>query len=87
MSTTETQMSGEQAPPAPPSNKDALQAIVTILGLLGLLLTAIQYWAVNRYFAQFDVAPEEVGLDTTVLLTRVATALVFFGALVIPGLL
>ncbi|MFI9079610.1 hypothetical protein ACIGW8_24590 [Streptomyces sioyaensis] len=64
-----------------------MQAIVTMLGLLGLLLTAIQYWAVDRYFAQYDVSPEEVGLDTTVLLTRVATMLVFFGALVLPLLM
>ncbi|MEU5303836.1 hypothetical protein ACH4YO_34315 [Streptomyces noursei] len=86
MSTTETQIPGEHARTVP-NSRDALQAIVTTLGLLGLLLTAIQYWGVDRYFAQFDVSPEEVGLDTTVLLTRVATMLVIFGALVLPVLL
>ncbi|MFB7630582.1 hypothetical protein ACFC0M_06495 [Streptomyces sp. NPDC056149] len=87
MSNTGTQKPSEQATIAAPGRKDALQSIVTLLGLLGLLLTAIEYWAADRYFAQFGVTPEEVGLDTTVLLTRVATMLVFFGFLVVPILM
>ncbi|MFD8980080.1 hypothetical protein [Streptomyces sp. NPDC059564] len=79
------------APPAEttrtPAKKDALQAIVTLLGLGGVILTGIQYWAVDRYLAQFDVTPEEVGLDTSVLLTRAATVLVFLGFLIVPALL
>ncbi|MBT2470963.1 hypothetical protein J7E97_24655 [Streptomyces sp. ISL-66] len=81
------------APPAEtartrvPAKKDALQAIVTLLGLGGVLLTGIQYWAVDRYLAQFGVTPEEVGLDTAVLLTRAATALAFLGFLIVPLLL
>lgn len=57
------------------------------MGLMGVLLTGIQYWAVDRYLAQFGVAPEEIGLDTAVLLTRVATALVCLGVLILPILL
>lgn len=63
--------------------RDAIQSIVTVLGLLGVVLTAVEYWAVDRYLVQFGVTPEEVGLDTTVLLIRVATVLVLFG--VLPG--
>ncbi|WP_327305459.1 hypothetical protein OG730_19690 [Streptomyces sp. NBC_01298] len=83
-----------QTPTAPlaeptrsPAAKDALQAIVTVLGLGGVILTGIQYWAVDRYLAQFGVTPEEIGLDTSVLLTRAATALVFLGLLIVPALL
>ncbi|MFB7181812.1 hypothetical protein ACFCYI_29410 [Streptomyces sp. NPDC056257] len=83
-----------QTPTAPaaettrtPAKKDALQAIVTLLGLGGVILTGIQYWAVDRYLAPFGVTPEEVGLDTSVLLTRAATVLVFLGFLIVPALL
>ncbi|MFC7976471.1 hypothetical protein ACFUT3_14705 [Streptomyces cinereoruber] len=84
--TTTTELSEEPTVRAP-GKKEALQAIATVLGLAGVLLTGIQYWAADRYFAQFYVTVEEVGLDTGVLLTRVATALVFIGALFVPSLL
>ncbi|MFE2284582.1 hypothetical protein ACFXDJ_10455 [Streptomyces sp. NPDC059443] len=74
-------------PTRSPAKKDALQAIVTLLGLGGVILTGIQYWAVDRYLAQFGVTPEEVGLDTSVLLTRAATVLVFLGLLIVPAVL
>lgn len=87
MSTVTSPSTAETAIPPGPGTKDALQAIVTVVGLSGVLLTGIQYWAVDRYLAQFGVTPEEVGLDTAVLLTRVATALAFLGFLILPMLL
>ncbi|MER6911274.1 hypothetical protein ABT354_06335 [Streptomyces sp. NPDC000594] len=87
MSESVTPKTPEDTSAQPPGKKEALQAIATVLGLTGVLLTGIQYWAVDRFFAQFDVTAEEVGLDTGVLLTRVATALVFMGAMVVPLLL
>ncbi|MER7759959.1 hypothetical protein [Streptomyces sp. NPDC097619] len=87
-------MSTVTSPPTPEtdvsrvlSKKDALQTVIAVLGLSGVLLTGIQYWSVDRYLAQFGVTPEEVGLDTSVLLTRVATALAFLGFLMLPMLL
>ncbi|MGW4723007.1 hypothetical protein [Streptomyces sp. NPDC004291] len=87
MPKTTTPEASEEPTVQVPGKREALQAIVTALGLAGVLLTGIQYWAADRYFAQFHVTVEEVGLDTGVLLTRVATALVFIGALFVPFLL
>ncbi|OCC10101.1 hypothetical protein A3Q37_03918 [Streptomyces sp. PTY087I2] len=87
MSTSPAPEATEKTPEQASTKRDALQTVVTVLGLAGVLLTGIQYWAVERYFAQFGVAPEEVGLDTAVLLTRVATALVFLAFLLVPSML